>query len=200
MTDNAQSKLLDALAESSAGPNPSDLRILERCREMAVGSLSGALKGMLDRLVDDFLALADKSTQNEMQNLYLDAMTVARDKRSIVEHGFRLHFIRNFNAEMRSGQAKKPSLNIDTEDEFSLVNPDELEESIAIQEMAAKSPRRMISAREMPMRRALERRSSGSLFVRIEMKMRLSMPSTTSIAISVARAAQAAGSAARDNR
>ena len=138
MTDNAQNKLLDALAESSAGPNPSDLRILERCREMAVGSLSGALKGMLDRLVDDFLALADKSTQNEMQRLYLDAMTVARDKRSIVEHGFRLHFIRNFNAEVHGGQAKKPSLNNDTEDEFSLVNPDELEESIAIQEMAAK--------------------------------------------------------------
>ena len=34
MTDNAQNKLLDALAESSSGPNPSDLRILERCREI----------------------------------------------------------------------------------------------------------------------------------------------------------------------
>ena len=72
MTDTDQSKLLDALAESSKGPSPSDLRILERCREMAVGSLSGAFKGMLDRLTDTFFELAEKSVQLDMQHIYLE--------------------------------------------------------------------------------------------------------------------------------
>jgi len=138
MKDTDQSSLLDALAESSKGPNPSDLRILERCREMAVGSLSGALKGMLDRLTDSFFDLAEKSVQQDMQHLYLEAMTIARDKRSVIEHGFRLHFIRNFNAAVRGEPGKHQQSNDDSESEFSLVDPDELEESIAFQEMSAK--------------------------------------------------------------
>jgi hypothetical protein len=56
-----------------------------------------------------------------------------------------------------------------------------------------RSASRRMSARAMPMRRARLRCCSGSLFVRIEMKMRLSIPSTTSIATRVASAAQAAG-------
>lgn len=138
MSDTEQSSILDALAESSKGPSPSDLRIIERCREMAVGSLSGALKGMLDRLTDDFFTLAEKAVQMEIQHLYLEAMTVARDRRSVIEHGFRLHFIRNFNAAVRGEQSKHPSSNDDADNEFGLVAPDELEESIAIQEMSAK--------------------------------------------------------------
>ncbi|MEK6664591.1 MAG: DUF1631 domain-containing protein [Pseudomonadota bacterium] len=138
MSDTEQSNILNALAESNKGPSPSDLRIIERCREMAVGSLSGALKGMLDRLTDDFFTLAEKSVQIEIQHIYLEAMTVARDKRSVIEHGFRLHFIRNFNAAVRGEQSKHNSSNEDVDNEFGLVAPDELEESIAIQEMSAK--------------------------------------------------------------
>jgi len=48
----------------------------------------------------------------------------------------------------------------------------------------------------MPIRRARSRWWSGSLLDKIEIKIRLSMPRTTSSAISVSRAAQAAGSAA----
>ena len=59
-----------------------------------------------------------------------------------------------------------------------------------MKEIVASSTSRMISAAAMPSRRALTRCSGGSLLVRIEMKIRLSMPSTTSIAISVTSAAQ----------
>jgi hypothetical protein len=51
----------------------------------------------------------------------------------------------------------------------------------------------MMSAAPIPSRRALTRWSGGSLFVRIEMKIRLSIPSTTSIAISVTIAAHPSG-------
>ncbi|MCY1246675.1 hypothetical protein D9M72_599370 [compost metagenome] len=63
-----------------------------------------------------------------------------------------------------------------------------------IQPMVARRPRRMISARPMPMRRVRWRCSGGSLFDRIEMKIRLSIPSTISMTTRVTRAAQAAGS------
>ena len=65
--------------------------------------------------------------------------------------------------------------------------------SPTMKEMVASRTSRMRSAAEMPRRRALTRCSGGSLLVRIEMKMRLSMPSTTSIAISVTMAAHPAG-------
>src|SRR6185369_11568691 len=53
------------------------------------------------------------------------------------------------------------------------------------------------NASAMPSRRALSRCDSGSLLVRMAMNTRLSMPSTTSMAIRVIRANQAAGSVAR---
>ena len=59
--------------------------------------------------------------------------------------------------------------------------------------MVASRISRMISAAPMPSRRARTRCSAGSLLVRIEMKIRLSMPSTTSMAISVTIAAQPSG-------
>ncbi|RYF34633.1 MAG: hypothetical protein EOO26_03805 [Comamonadaceae bacterium] len=60
-----------------------------------------------------------------------------------------------------------------------------------------KRPSRITSASVMPMRRALARWCSGSLFERIEMKIRLSMPSTTSMITRATRAAQAVGSEKR---
>ena len=62
-----------------------------------------------------------------------------------------------------------------------------------IQEIVASRISRMTSAAEIPSRRACTRCSAGSLLVRIEMKIRLSMPSTTSMAISVTIAAQPSG-------
>ncbi|MDN5760230.1 MAG: hypothetical protein L0H59_17190, partial [Tomitella sp.] len=62
-----------------------------------------------------------------------------------------------------------------------------------IQAIASSRPNRVIAASMMPRRRALSRRSGGNLPARIEMKMMLSMPSTSSSAVSVARAIQISG-------
>ncbi len=66
--------------------------------------------------------------------------------------------------------------------------------SCTMKEMVASSTSRMTRAAPMPIRRARARWFSGSLFDRIEMKMRLSIPSTTSSAIRVASATHAVGS------
>ena len=67
--------------------------------------------------------------------------------------------------------------------------------SCTMNEIVASRTSRMTSAAEMPSRRARARWCSGSLLVRMEMKMRLSMPSTTSMTTSVTSAAQPVGSA-----
>ncbi len=66
-----------------------------------------------------------------------------------------------------------------------------------IQPMVASRPSRMIRARPMPSRRTFCLCSGGSLFDRMEMKTRLSIPSTTSITMRVVSASQAAGSVSR---
>ncbi len=138
MSDIERDNLLHSMAQSSVGPTSADRRILERCRDIAVGSLSGTLTGMLERLVEEFFALADKALQNETQNLYFEAMGVARDQRENIEQGFRNHFIRGFNTAVRREADALKNLNFDEDGEFDLVDADALEESIAIQEMTAK--------------------------------------------------------------
>ncbi len=66
--------------------------------------------------------------------------------------------------------------------------------SCTIQATVPSRPRRMISARPIPMRRAFSRWFSGNLLVRIEMKIRLSIPSTTSMTMRVTSATHAVGS------
>ncbi len=63
-----------------------------------------------------------------------------------------------------------------------------------IHDSTSSSPMRMNIAMNRPMRRAFSCCSFGSLSTRIEMKTMLSMPSTSSSAVSVARAIQACGS------
>ena len=138
MSDTDHNKILNTLAHSSQGPTAADMRIIERSREIAAGSLSGALKGMLERLVDEFFVLADKAVQLETQHLYFEAMGIVRDQRDRIEQGFRKHFILGFNTAVRADSSTRNNANLDDEGEFDLVDADELEESIAIQEMTAK--------------------------------------------------------------
>src|SRR6266513_3038416 len=63
-----------------------------------------------------------------------------------------------------------------------------------IQASRKRSPMRMNMARNNPILRASSRRASGTLSTRMEMKMMLSMPSTSSSAVSVRKAIQVWGS------
>ena len=138
MSDTDHSKILNTLGHSSQVSTAAEIRIIERSREIAAGSLSGALKGMLERLVDEFFVLAEKAVQLETQHLYFEAMSIVRDQRDRIEQGFRKHFILGFNTAVRADSSTRNNANLDDEGEFDLVDADELEESIAIQEMTAK--------------------------------------------------------------
>jgi len=133
--------LLKALEQSQDVPNASELRMIERCTQIALGTLSGALKAMLEKATEDFFQLAEKSFERPMQELHLEAMTLARDKSSEIERGFREHLSDGIQAAIHlrgeTGRKKASTDDLDF-DQFSLVDPDDLEESIATQEMVAK--------------------------------------------------------------
>ena len=110
--------------------------VLTGCRDLALERMSTALTGMLDKVEDELFALAEKSRDREAQNLYLDARAKARGKRKLLEVSFRQHFVDLFNEKVR-GDAGRAAEEL-THDQLSLVDDDQLEESIALEEMTRK--------------------------------------------------------------
>ena len=107
--------------------------ILNDCRDLAGERLLVALSSMMGVAVHEFFELAEKSLSFEVRNIYMDALGLARDKRSVIELGFKTQFTQAFNKEAR-GEKNTPAAQHTTsisELEFSLVEPDELEESLA---------------------------------------------------------------------
>lgn len=111
-------------------PGTSGAFLLNDCREMSASRLAQALSSMMDNAVDDLFTLADQSLNHEMRNLYMEAMTLARDKRGIIEQGFRRQFVQCFNKETRGEQKARHENALDAA-ELSLVAPDDLEETLA---------------------------------------------------------------------
>jgi uncharacterized protein DUF1631 len=110
--------------------------VLVGCRELALDRMVVALAGMLDRVEDDLFDLADKAVDREMQNTYLDARAAARDKRKAIEATFRQHFLDLFNRKVR-GEVP-PARRESDPGELTLVGHEDLEETIAVREMARK--------------------------------------------------------------
>ena len=109
--------------------------VLTGCRDLALERITGALAGMLDKVEDELFALAEKTRDREAQNLYLDARAKARGKRKLLETSFRQHFVDLFNERVRGDAGRGSDL---THDQLSLVDDNQLEESLALEELARK--------------------------------------------------------------
>jgi hypothetical protein len=109
--------------------------MLAGCRELALTQMARALSGMLDRVEDDLFELAEKALDRESQNMYLDARAQARDKRTLIESAFGRHFVELFN---RKCGDQTPVAAAARVGELSLVNEEDLEETLAMREMSSK--------------------------------------------------------------
>lgn len=141
MEGEQSNDLLKALEQSQDAPSAVEQRTMERCTQIALGSLSGALKAMLEKAGDDFFEHAEKSVERAMQDLYLEANALLRDKGTNIEESFRTHLSEAFQAAItprKTPRARKSEADEPGFDQFSLVDPDDLEESIASREMTAK--------------------------------------------------------------
>lgn len=110
--------------------------VMTDCRELALDRISRSLAGMLDRVEDDLFELAEKASDRDAQNVYLDARAQARSKRPAIESTFRMHFVDFFNRKVRGEATHAPDGK--STGEMSLVNDEDLEQSIAVSEMARK--------------------------------------------------------------
>lgn len=104
------------------------------------------LAGSLFENVDDALFdLAEKAENNTVQTQYFDGMREVRKKRQLVERMFLDHITRSFN---HFASGKTGMLNAEsgsrggTENELSLVDDSELEESLAVTSMISKAENR----------------------------------------------------------
>jgi hypothetical protein len=109
--------------------------VLSGCRELALDRMGRALSGMLDRVEDELFQLAEKSQERDAQNVYLDARSHARDNRAAIESTFRRHFVEFFNRKMRGDAPAQPPAEAG---ELTLVGHEDLEESLAVDEMSRK--------------------------------------------------------------
>jgi len=108
---------------------------LTACRALALERMGHALSTMLDEIEDELFELAEAAQDREQQNTYLDARSQARAKRGAIEGAFRAHFVELFDRKV-NGPAASPAPA--APQELSLVEPEALEESLAVREMARK--------------------------------------------------------------
>lgn len=106
--------------------------LLTECQRLASERLPASLKTVLDKVDDALFELANKADSSQRQNLYFDAMRELRLKRD----SFEARFIASFNEEFEDSIDLEKALRGPTafapELELSLVETDEVEESLAL--------------------------------------------------------------------
>lgn len=102
---------------------------LDDCREMAVLGLKSALAEDLEQIKQRLLLQAEKAVGMDLYHLYMDTLELVRDHRDTIEGGFRKYFLQGFNTTSRrdSGRSRRDV----KASELSLVEPDDLEQSLA---------------------------------------------------------------------
>ena len=108
-------------------------QLLAGCREMALSRITVALASMLNRVEDELFELAEKATEHDARDAYLEARNHSRTRRADIEAGFRRHFLEVFNRKVTGAPATPPGPDAV---ELALVDEDALEEAIAVSEMS----------------------------------------------------------------
>lgn len=113
---------------------------LKKVRSQASLLLASMLASMFDNTDDILFELADKAVNNADQTMYFDSMREVRIKREAMETLFIRAVQDNFKLFQRSPVSQSSALNTAQTEEssLSLVQDDELEESVAIRGMISK--------------------------------------------------------------
>lgn len=106
--------------------------LLTECQRLASERLPGSLKTVLDKVDDALFELANKADSSQRQNLYFDAMRELRLKRDSFEASFIASFNEEFEDSIDLEKAVHGSVQFTPELELSLVESDEVEESLAL--------------------------------------------------------------------
>ena len=107
-------------------------------RDKAAQQLKQALQALFDNADDTLFEMADRATSNAEQNAFFEAMRDLRLRRKNIERGFLQKVFESFSTLNQYEIGKAPTLDTVSFDSLSLVQNDELEESVALDAMVAK--------------------------------------------------------------
>lgn len=113
--------------------------ILVQVRDKAALQLKQALQALFDNADDTLFEMADRATSNLEQNAFFEAMRDLRLKRKSIERIYLQKVFEEFSAlnQVQSGKSV-PTLDTVSFDSLSLVQNEELEESVAVDAMVAR--------------------------------------------------------------
>jgi hypothetical protein len=115
-------------------PSPSATIVLNETKAMAATHLARALSQLMENGADELFDLAERSSNSEVRNLYMDSMALLRDKRDALASSFKTHFALAFDKQVR-GTTSASARGVQA-DELSLMETDDLEESLAAANLA----------------------------------------------------------------
>jgi len=117
----------------------SESAMLDSCRDMVAARLSEDLAQILAQVVSELTELASKMPAQDVYSLYMDSMELARDQSAAITASFKKNFFTRFNECKRRVRHEPASLsgarNLDLST-LSLLEPDDLEESLAANTIA----------------------------------------------------------------
>ena len=118
--------------------------LVESVRGTSLKRLQGLVATLFENIDDALFDLAEKAENNAVQTQYFDGMREVRRKRQLVERIFQEQIGRIFNDFVASKlQPVKPDSSKSESGDLSLVEDSELEESLAIASMVAKTEGRV---------------------------------------------------------
>jgi hypothetical protein len=109
-------------------------------RDKAAQRLNTALQQLFDNADDALFEMADRATSNNEQNLFFEAMRDLRLKRKTIERNFLQKYFERF-AGLNHLESQKSNAQLDaiSFEDLSLVQNDQLEESVALDTMVTKA-------------------------------------------------------------
>nr|MBF0681769.1 DUF1631 domain-containing protein [Pseudomonas sp.] len=138
MRTDAKVVHLKAVPDRPAAPAGRLPAALISVRDKAAQQLRQALQILLDNADDSLFEIADRATSNAEQNAFFEAMRDLRMKRRSIERGFLQQVFESFSR-LNQHEIGKPAQSEDVSfDNLTLVQNDELEESVAVDTMVTK--------------------------------------------------------------
>ncbi|MFR0692552.1 DUF1631 domain-containing protein [Enterobacterales bacterium AE_CKDN230030158-1A_HGKHYDSX7] len=107
-------------------------------RDKVAAQLRHAMQALFDNADDTLFEMADRAANNAEQSAYFEAMRDLRLKRKGIERGFLQKVFENFANLNQYEIGRAPALDTVSYDNLTLVQNDELEESVALDAMVAK--------------------------------------------------------------
>jgi hypothetical protein len=118
--------------------NPAYDALFAQSRDLVADGLSAGLAAMLDKADESTRAVADKTDDQELRKLVLEARDVARTQRAVIEKQFREKYLTEFRKATNKAKKIAASFSDISLGELSLVDDDDLNETLKFNGAAAK--------------------------------------------------------------